>query len=236
MAIGVLLGAGLTSAVLALYFQKSYTIAGSSTVGAALISVGTDYFVENFFLRDFVWRVVVAVDRDNVHRYYSLSDNYDGDATTMTTTTMDESSMTVSLLTADNNNNGNNATTIVADIGNNNYNNNDPAGTLDFDNLFCWYTWIILAAWPALTLFGLLFQGCVSGKNYDHRGVDAGICGTGSRRAKRHRRQSGAHAGGGGSGGLGTGGGGRGGGGGGEAADKIRTALTDRRPDGERAP
>ena len=72
---------------MALYFQKTYCVAGSSGVGASLLALGADYFVESFFLRDFVWRVVIAVDRKNLRRYHSF-DHLDDAMTTTTTMTM----------------------------------------------------------------------------------------------------------------------------------------------------
>nr|XP_002736861.1 PREDICTED: transmembrane protein 198-like isoform X1 [Saccoglossus kowalevskii] len=37
----------------------------------------------------------------------------------------------------------------------------------------CWFSWIILAVWPLLFLFGVIIQFRITGKNYDHHEVVA---------------------------------------------------------------
>lgn len=62
LTLGVLLAAGLTLALLNLYFQKSLTILGSSLYGSAILMVTTDYFLEDSLVLDWVWERV-KVDR-----------------------------------------------------------------------------------------------------------------------------------------------------------------------------
>merc|ERR1719427_2337723 len=35
----------------------------------------------------------------------------------------------------------------------------------------CWYSWVLFAVWPALSVLGIIIQYKVSGKNYDHTDV-----------------------------------------------------------------
>jgi len=60
--LGVLLAAGLTLALLNLYFQKWLTIFGSSLYGGAILMVTTDYFLEDSLVLGWVWERV-KVDR-----------------------------------------------------------------------------------------------------------------------------------------------------------------------------
>jgi len=60
--LGVLLAAGLTLALLNLYFQKWLTIFGSSLYGGAILMVTTDYFLEDSLVLAWVWERV-KVDR-----------------------------------------------------------------------------------------------------------------------------------------------------------------------------
>jgi len=39
----------------------------------------------------------------------------------------------------------------------------------------CWYSWIIVAAWPLLTLTSALIQLCVTGAKFDHRDKPQGM-------------------------------------------------------------
>jgi len=60
--LGVLLAAGLTLALLNLYFQKWLTIFGSAIYGGAILMVTTDYFLEDSLVLGWVWERV-KVDR-----------------------------------------------------------------------------------------------------------------------------------------------------------------------------
>jgi len=62
LTLGVLLAAGLTLALLNLYFQKWLTIFGSSLYGGAILMVTTDYFLEDSLVLGWVWERV-KVDR-----------------------------------------------------------------------------------------------------------------------------------------------------------------------------
>ncbi|CAH1788074.1 unnamed protein product [Owenia fusiformis] len=63
--IGIIFGCGLLFALLNLYFQKGFTMFGTSAFGAALMLVCLDYFVEKFMLMLFIWdRVMAEVSQD----------------------------------------------------------------------------------------------------------------------------------------------------------------------------
>lgn len=96
--IGAVFGTGLIFALLGLYFQKGLTMLATAMLGAALMSVAVDYFVEMFMMLDYVLDRLKAVESDAV----------------------------------------------------------------------CWFSWIILGLWPLMFLVGIVGQGMVTGKGFNH--------------------------------------------------------------------
>ena len=39
----------------------------------------------------------------------------------------------------------------------------------------CWYSWLIVAAWPVLTSASAILQFCVTGAKFDHRDKPQGM-------------------------------------------------------------
>jgi len=58
--IGAMFGGGLILALLALYFQRSFVILGTSLFGAGLMVFGLDYFIERYLLMAYIWDRVKA--------------------------------------------------------------------------------------------------------------------------------------------------------------------------------
>lgn len=99
--IGAVFGTGLVFALLGLYFQKGLTMLATAMLGAVLMSVAVDYFVEMFMMLDYVLDRLKAVESDAV----------------------------------------------------------------------CWFSWIILGLWPLTFLVGIVGQGMVTGKGFNHHDV-----------------------------------------------------------------
>ena len=59
---GVLLGLSLIFSLLTLRWQKGFFIVATSIIGAALITVGVDYFIEEFVLINYAWQRIMAGD------------------------------------------------------------------------------------------------------------------------------------------------------------------------------
>ncbi|XP_068749306.1 transmembrane protein 198-like [Montipora capricornis] len=57
---GVLLGLSLIFALLTLRWQKGFFIVATSLLGAAMITAGVDYFVEEFVLINYAWQRIMA--------------------------------------------------------------------------------------------------------------------------------------------------------------------------------
>lgn len=72
IAIGILFGCGVVFALLNLYFRRGLTIISSSTIGAAAIAVGLDYFVEDFVMLNYIEaRIHVERGGESVVCWYS---------------------------------------------------------------------------------------------------------------------------------------------------------------------
>ncbi|XP_077978071.1 transmembrane protein 198-like isoform X1 [Glandiceps talaboti] len=97
--IGILFGVGLLFALINLQWQKTCTILATSLIGGAMITTSADFFIEKFYMVQYVW-----------DRFTAKPDS-------------------------------------------------EPV---------CWFSWIILAVWPILFLFGVVIQFKITGKNYDH--------------------------------------------------------------------
>ncbi|XP_077978072.1 transmembrane protein 198-like isoform X2 [Glandiceps talaboti] len=100
--IGILFGVGLLFALINLQWQKTCTILATSLIGGAMITTSADFFIEKFYMVQYVW-----------DRFTAKPDS-------------------------------------------------EPV---------CWFSWIILAVWPILFLFGVVIQFKITGKNYDHHDV-----------------------------------------------------------------
>jgi len=59
---GVLLGLSLIFSLLTLRWQKGFFIVATSIIGAALITGGVDYFIEEFVLINYAWQRIMAGD------------------------------------------------------------------------------------------------------------------------------------------------------------------------------
>ena len=57
---GVLLGLSLIFALLTLRWQKGFFIVATSLIGAAMITGGVDYFIEEFVLINYIWQRIMA--------------------------------------------------------------------------------------------------------------------------------------------------------------------------------
>ena len=68
--IGAMFGGGLILALLALYFQRSFVILGTSLFGAGLMVFGLDYFIERYLLMAYIWDRVKA-DRSEAVCWFS---------------------------------------------------------------------------------------------------------------------------------------------------------------------
>lgn len=64
--IGAVFGTGLVFALLGLYFQKGLTMLATAMIGAALMSVAVDYFIEMFMILFYVLDRLKAVESDAV--------------------------------------------------------------------------------------------------------------------------------------------------------------------------
>lgn len=64
--IGAVFGTGLVFALLGLYFQKRLTMLATAMIGAALISVAVDYFVEMFLMLYYILDRLKAVESGSV--------------------------------------------------------------------------------------------------------------------------------------------------------------------------
>lgn len=64
--IGLMIGVGVIFALLILYFQRSFTMLGTSIFGAALMVVGLDYYIEMFHMINYVWDRVKAEESDSI--------------------------------------------------------------------------------------------------------------------------------------------------------------------------
>lgn len=61
--ITILVVPGLFSALLILKFQKFLVVLSTSIMGAALISLATDFFFEEFLLVDYAWQIISVDDK-----------------------------------------------------------------------------------------------------------------------------------------------------------------------------
>jgi len=60
---GVLLGLSLTFGLLTLRWQKGFFIVATSLIGAAMITAGVDYFIEEFVLIKYAWQHIMAAEK-----------------------------------------------------------------------------------------------------------------------------------------------------------------------------
>ena len=59
---GVLLGLSLIFGLLTLRWQKGFFIVATSLIGAAMVTGGVDYFIEEFVLINYTWQRIMAGD------------------------------------------------------------------------------------------------------------------------------------------------------------------------------
>lgn len=64
--VAILMGCGLVGAVITLFWQKGFTVLGTSIYGGAVIAASADYFIEKFIMVLWVWDKVKLVSSTSV--------------------------------------------------------------------------------------------------------------------------------------------------------------------------
>lgn len=166
-------------ASITLKFQKSLTIFNTSAIGAGLLLISIDYFVENNLLLDYIYELYkVNGNSFNIfERQRALlkgSDDLGGSNGVSKVTQRVLTVATTKFL-----NNNNNSTSSINKLGSSNstsVDGNSNSALALFLHLYssaharlCWYTWLIFGIYFILLVSSILVQYLITGKNYDHR-------------------------------------------------------------------
>jgi hypothetical protein len=180
LCIGLLFLCATLIASLTLRFQKTFAILNTSSIGATLLLISLDFFIENNLLVDYVFelykvngnsfnmferqRALLKSDAD-----FRLIEQSDSTSSTTFSTPKSTKSQLI-------NKYFNGIVNMTGSTGGPDGSNNGGSALGLFLHLYssaherlCWYTWLVFGSYFVFLFISLFVQFLITGKNYDHR-------------------------------------------------------------------
>lgn len=178
LCISLLFFCAIILASLTLKFQKSMSILNTSIIGSALFTSGIDYFIEKNYLMDHIYDLL------KVKNSRIVIDSFKNEETSKSSNTLSIQSKLLPLTNTSNITS--NSSILLTRLKTNAVIqqiliNPPPHPQSIFESLnliaqkiydrtnLCWYSWFIFSGFFFLSIFGVLIQGLVTGRLYDHK-------------------------------------------------------------------